>query len=166
MNKIIVSRRAVLALGLVSLVGACSQYLPEGKTGPQEITRDLVMAKINAVRAANGRKPLAYNDQLELAARAQADLMAATGEFSHTVGGALRQRVTAVGYQGAVGENLAEGQNTLEGAIAGWLASARHRSTLLSPKFTEFGLAAAKGEGRHDIYWAMIFGGDFAAWLS
>ena len=166
MNKIIVSRRTVLALGLVFLVAACSQYVPEGNTSPQEITRDLIMARINAVRAANGRKPLIYNDKLALAAREQADLMAATGEFSHTIGGSLRQRVTAVGHQGAVGENLAEGQSTLEGAIAGWLDSAQHRSTLLSPKFTEFGLAAARGKGRHDIYWAMIFGGDFAPWLS
>ncbi len=166
MNRIIISRRAILAFSLLSLVGACSQYLPEGKTSPAEITRDLILAKINAVRAANFRAPLAYNDQLELAARTQADLMAATGKFSHTIGGTLRQRVTAAGYQGAVGENLAEGQSTLEGAIAGWLDSARHRSTLLSPNFTEFGLAVATGKGRHDIYWAMIFGGDFAAWLS
>ncbi len=166
MNKIFVSRRTILAFGLVSLVGACSQYLPEGKTSPQELSRDLIMTKINAVRAANGRKPLIYNDRLELAARTQAELMAATGEFSHTIGGTLRERVTAVGYQGAVGENLAQGQSTLEGAIAGWLDSARHRSTLLSPKFSEFGLAVATGKGRHDVYWAMIFGGSFAPWLS
>jgi len=166
MNKIKISRRAILGLSLLTLVSACSQYLPEGNTSPAELTRDLIMAKINGVRAANGRKPLIYNDKLALAAKTQAELMAASGEFSHTIGGTLRERVTAAGYQGAVGENLAQGQSTLEGAIAGWLDSARHRSTLLSPKFSEFGLAVATGKGRHDVYWAMIFGGDFAAWLS
>ncbi len=160
------SRRTIVALGLVSLVGACAQYLPEGDTGPGELSRALIMAKINGVRAANFREALAYNEALERAARTQAELMVATGEFSHTVGGTLRERVTAAGYQGAVGENLAQGQTTLEGAITGWLNSRRHRDTLLNSKFSEFGLAVAKGEGRHEIYWAMILGGDFAPWLS
>ena len=54
-------------------------------------------------------------------------------------------------------------------AIDGWLASPGHRSTLLSDRFTEFGLAAARvGEGRdsrYGIYWAFIAGGGYEAWL-
>ena len=42
--------------------------------------------------------------------------------------------------------------------------SSGHRSTLLNAKFTEFGLAAASGPGGK-MYWAMIAGGSFQAWI-
>ena len=69
---------------------------------------------------------------------------------------------------GAVGENVAGGQKSLEQAIQGWLDSPAHRNTLLSTRFTEFGLAvAAVGPGRksrYGPYWAFIAGGSFDAW--
>ena len=120
------------------------------------------------MRKANGRPPLAYNPKLEAAARSQANLMASKDQLSHDLGVTLRQRVTAAGYEGAVGENVAGGQRTLEQAIQGWLDSPRHRDTLLSDRFTEFGLAVASVDAgrrsRYGVYWAFIAGGDFAAW--
>ncbi len=166
MRASLLNRRNFLILGSGALLSGCASYVPDGRTTPGQLSRSLIMAKINGVRASNGRKPLAYNELLGQAARTQADLMAARGELSHTLGGTLRERTNAVGYQGAVGENLAGGQHTLEGAIQGWIDSAGHRSTLLSDKFTEFGLAAATGGGDYGTYWAMIFGGGFAPWLS
>jgi uncharacterized protein YkwD len=120
------------------------------------------------VRAANGRKPLTYNYRLEEAARSQARLMASKDQLSHNLGVTLRERVTTAGYEGAVGENVAGGQRSLQQAIQGWLDSPAHRSTLLSPKFTEFGLAVAAvpngKKSRYGIYWAFIAGGSFEAW--
>ncbi|MHB1109345.1 MAG: CAP domain-containing protein, partial [Devosia sp.] len=50
----------------------------------------------------------------------------------------------------------------------GWLDSPKHRETLLSDRFTEFGLAVAAVDSgrksRYGTYWAFIAGGDFAAW--
>ncbi len=160
----LITKRNFLILGLGGALGACSQYLPEGRTSPTMLSREIIMAKINATRIANGVDPLAYNPVLARAAQNQARLMAEKGELSHELGGTLRERVTAVGYQGAVGENLAGGQDTLEDAIRGWLESRPHRNTLLNPKFTEFGLSVAQGNGEYEIYWAMIFGGSFEAW--
>jgi len=159
------SRRNFLILGLSSALGACSQYLPEGNTGPEFLSQKIIMAKINNTRAASGLLPLSYNGILAQAAQNQAQLMATRGELSHELGGTLRERVNAVGYQGAVGENLAGGQQTLEGAIKDWLESGPHRRTLLSSRFTEFGLAVARGGGEYEIYWAMVFGGSYEAWL-
>jgi len=164
MNLRLLTKRNFLILGLGSTLSACSQYLPEGRTSPVMLSRAVVVEKINATRTANGRNPLAYNPVLAKAAQTHADLMAKKGEVSHELGGTLRERVTAVGYQAAVGENLAGGQDTLEDAIKGWLESGPHRRTLLSPKFTEFGFGVAEGGGEYEIYWAMIFGGSFEAW--
>ncbi|MGN6489409.1 MAG: CAP domain-containing protein [Devosia sp.] len=126
------------------------------------------MAAINDTRKRNGKPPLRYNSHLEAAARSQANLMASKDKLSHNLGVTLRQRVTTAGYDGAVGENVAGGQQTLEQAIQGWLGSPGHRDTLLSTRFTEFGLAVARvPDGRpsqYGTYWAFIAGGPYEAW--
>lgn len=162
----ILTRRNVLTLGVGALAAGCSTYIPEGNTRPQQLSRATILSKINGARVANGRDPLSYSATLARAAQTHARLMASRGELSHSLGGTLRERVTAAGYTGAVGENLAGGQRTLEGAIKGWLESPGHRSTLLSSRFTEFGLSVASGRGELGVYWAMIMGGGFAAWQS
>jgi uncharacterized protein YkwD len=167
------SRRIVIVVGLASLLAGCSPGgpgpSPGGAVSPAQLTRAAILDAINGVRKANGRAPLAWNGQLATAARSQAELMAQKDQMSHTMGGSLRARVTAAGYEGAVGENLAAGQKTLGQAIEGWLASPGHRSTLLSAKFTEFGLAAASvsadRRSRYGTYWTFIAGGPFAAWM-
>ena len=90
--------------------------------------------------------------------------MAQKNTLSHDLGVTLRERVTAAGYLGAVGENVAKGYTSLQGAIEGWMESSGHRGTLLSHRFVEFGLAVARGPGGK-LYWAMIAGGSFQAWI-
>ncbi|MDC9823530.1 CAP domain-containing protein [Devosia sp. ZB163] len=136
---------------------------------PVELTQGGILEAINAARAANGKPPLRYNAKLESAARAQANLMASKDTLSHNLGTTLRQRTDKAGYDGAVGENVAGGQKTLDQAIAGWLDSPAHRSTLLSTKFEEFGLAVATVPGdrksRYRVYWAFVAGGPVSAWF-
>jgi len=166
------SRRSFIMLGAAALLAGCSTVGPRpgAATSSKQLTTESILAAINGVRRANGRKPLRYNNQLEAAARSQAKLMAEKDQLSHDLGVTLRQRVSAAGYDGAVGENVAGGQQTLEAAIEGWLNSPAHRDTLLSEKFTEFGLAVAAVSGerksRYGIYWAFIAGGSFDAWRS
>jgi uncharacterized protein YkwD len=159
------TRRAFLVLGTAAALAGCTSAIirPAGTTSPAQLSTETILAKINGTRGTYGQKPLTYNVQLERAARTHANLMASRNTLSHTVGGSLRERVTAAGYKGAVGENLGAGQTTLESVIEGWLNSSGHRSTLLSPKFTEFGLAAARSDSGK-TYWAFIAGGDFSAW--
>lgn len=165
------SRRGFLVFGAAALLSACSTVRPAPGTAtiPAQLSTASITAAINGVRRANGRPPLAYNTRLQAAARSQAQLMAQKDQLSHDLGVTLRQRVRSAGYEGAVGENLAGGQKTLQQAIDGWLDSPRHRETLLSTRFTEFGLAVASvGDGRksrYGTYWAMIAGGSVEAWM-
>ncbi|MFD2648549.1 CAP domain-containing protein [Devosia albogilva] len=163
----VLKRRHFLVLGAAAALAACSTtvpVLPKLASSPETLSDEEIVAAINATRRANGAPPWTYNTRLEDAARAQARLMASRDTLSHDLGTTLRERVTAAGYMGAVGENVAKGYATLPAAIEGWLGSSGHRSTLLSHRFTEFGLAAARtGSGK--VYWAMIAGGSFQAWM-
>lgn len=162
-----ISRRHFLVLGAAFALSACAAtipVLPKIASTPETMSDDEILTTINAVRAANGAPAWTYNPQLEDAARSQARLMAQRDQLSHDLGTTLRQRVSTAGYRGAVGENLAKGYTSLQGAIEGWLQSPGHRSTLLNAKFTEFGLAAAR-TSNGKLYWALIAGGSFAPWL-
>ena len=160
------TRRAFIVLGAATTLSACATtmpIIPAGGNSPDTLTDEQIRSAINAVRAANSAPAWAYNPLLENAARSQATLMASKNTLSHDLGVTLRERVTAAGYMGAVGENLAGGHKTLESAIEGWMNSTGHRSTLLSRKFVEFGLATTvSSTGKR--YWAMIAGGSFDAW--
>ena len=163
------TRRHFVAFGAAALLSGCTSAMaPSGSTASRELSQSAIIAAINGTRARNGKPPLKYNPRLESAARSQANLMAQKDTLSHNLGITLRQRVTTAGYEGAVGENVAGGQKSIEQAIEGWLNSPAHRNTLLSTRFTEFGLATASvGQGRksrYGTYWAFIAGGSFEAW--
>ena len=164
------TRRAVLVLGSAAVLSACASTVKVAPAPvvsrserPEDLTRDQIVAAINATRRAHGAAPWSYSPALENAARSQAQLMASKDTMSHNLGTTLRERVTAAGYQTAVGENVAKGYKTLPATIDGWLASTGHRNTLLSSKFQEFGLAVARS-GSGKLYWALIAGGPFEAW--
>lgn len=161
------SRRGFIVLTAAAALAACSSTVPllpkSAASTPESLTPAEILAAINAVRRANGAPPWTYNPRLEDAARSQARLMAQKNTLSHDLGVTLRQRVTAAGYLGAVGENVGKGYRDLQGVIGGWMDSSGHRGTLLSHRFVEFGLAAARGPGGK-LYWAMIAGGSFDAW--
>lgn len=162
-----ITRRGFIVLSAAAALAACSTtipMLPKGASTPETLTDEEILAAINAVRQANGAPPWTYNTRLEEAARSQARLMAQKNTMSHDLGVTLRERVTAAGYLGAVGENVGKGYKDLQGVIGGWMNSTGHRNTLLSHRFVEFGLAAARGPGGK-LYWAMIAGGSFQAWV-
>jgi uncharacterized protein YkwD len=166
--------RALLALGAGLLLSACASIgptiVPRTSTPAPQLTEASIVSAINEARRANGgHRAMAYNGALEQACRTQVRLMVEKDVLSHDAGMRLRARTDAAGYRGAVGENLAGGQQTLEGAIEGWLNSPGHRATLLSDKFVEFGVAVAtvpaSRNSRYGIYWCFIAGGPVANWI-
>ncbi|KKC33382.1 hypothetical protein WH91_09325 [Devosia psychrophila] len=161
------TRRGFIILGAAAAVAACSTTIPvlpkSASSTPESLSDAEILSAINAVRKANGAPQWSYNSQLEDAARSQARLMAQKNTMSHDLGVTLRQRVTTAGYLGAVGENVGKGYTSLPAVIQGWMDSSGHRGTLLSNRFTEFGLAVSRGTGGK-LYWAMIAGGSFDAW--
>ncbi len=163
------NRRGFIVVGASFLVSSCTSFAFDSATKPNQLNQAIILQKINQARAANGVKPFGYNLKLEKATKIHSNLMASKNKMSHEIGGTLCERVSKVGYFGAVGENLGNGYQTLEEVIEGWLASPGHRATLLSKKFSEFGLAQALAitpNGSTRYYWTLIAGGSAKAWLN
>lgn len=106
--------------------------------------------------------PLAHNALLEQAATEHANTMAHLDFMNHTGrdGSQPRDRVTRTGYRWrAVGENIAGGPTTARAVVDGWLASPGHCANIMSPAFTQIGIAFAVNQrSRYGIYWVQVFG--------
>ncbi len=105
--------------------------------------------------------PLTWNDVLEKAAMAHAKDMANKNYFSHESkdGRTPYNRVESAGYgtngykSYAVGENIAQGQQSIVEVMAGWFKSEGHCRNLMNPGFKEVGVA------EYNTYWVQEFGG-------
>jgi uncharacterized protein YkwD len=106
--------------------------------------------------------PLKPSPLLDRAAAMHAEDMARHGYLEHQGrdGSSPADRVTRAGYRWrSVGENIASGQTTPEQAVQEWIRSPDHCATLMSPDFTEMGLAyAANIDSEGGVYWAQVFG--------
>jgi uncharacterized protein YkwD len=124
---------------------------------PPEL-RELVAAH-NKEREAEKRAPLTANVKLSAAALAHARDMAEHDKLSHegSDGSKFNERIERQGYQGRrLGENVAEGQKTVEEVMREWMNSEHHRDNILG-NFSEIGVAYASSEdGKR--YWCTTFG--------
>ena len=105
-----------------------------------------LLADTNSARAANGVGSLSINNQLDAAAQAQANDMAARNYWSHYTpqGQPPWIWVDAQNYSyQALGQNLAAGFNNEQATVDGWLASPEHRTNMLNPVYTDVGFASA-----------------------
>lgn len=106
--------------------------------------------------------PLRLNTALYRTANAYANDLATHSYFSHTDrdGNRIDYRVSRSGYPWlSVGENLAAGQATPEAAVQGWLNSAGHCASIMSPVFEEMGVAVAVNtKSSQGVYWVQVFG--------
>lgn len=128
------------------------------------------LALINKTRAAGcdcggtympPAPPLLWNTDLEKAAKGHAKDMASKKYFSHTSkdGRDAMARAENAGYKHfgyqsfTVGENIAQGQMSIEQVMDGWLHSEGHCRNLMNPDFKEVGIWMI------DTYWVQDFGG-------
>jgi uncharacterized protein YkwD len=131
-----------------------------------------ILRLVNAARATPrvcGRMPLQAAPALRLdaalseAALAHALDMLRYGYFDHAGhdGSTPGTRIGASGYRyRLVGENIAEGPQTPQEVVQGWIDSPGHCQNIMDPRFTSMGLAfAANGSGPPRIEWVQ----DFAA---
>ncbi|MGW7404892.1 sigma-70 family RNA polymerase sigma factor [Streptomyces sp. NPDC054833] len=118
-----------------------------------------VVALVNKERANAGCGPLTENAQLEKAAQAHSDDMAARNFFDHTNPDGVDpgQRITAAGYRWSTyGENIAQGQQTPQSVMDSWMNSPGHRANILNCSFKEIGVGVHKGSG--GPWWTQDFG--------
>jgi uncharacterized protein YkwD len=121
-----------------------------------------VLELTNSERAHVGLTPLVLSDELGAAAQGYSQVLASSGCFDHTCGPVPdfvdRDGLAGYGNWTAIGENIAEGYQTPEDVVAGWMASPGHRANMLSPNFTEIGVGVTSGGGKFGMYWAEEFG--------
>jgi uncharacterized protein YkwD len=76
-------------------------------------------------------------------------------------GRSVRDRAENAGYTWrAIGENIAEGQSSVDEVMDTWMNSPGHRRNILDPAFKELGvgIALGKSRGNYRILWAQAFG--------
>jgi len=132
-------RLGLLIIGLFVLSGASLQQ--------KELEPQQVLELINHDRRAFGLSELIFDPTLNLAAMAKAQDMVANNYFAHTSpeGTNPWHWFKALGYEYAyAGENLAQGYNDAHELQNSLMASPTHRANLLSPFYSQIGLAIVK----------------------
>jgi uncharacterized protein YkwD len=137
----------------------------------KELGSPYVAAVISAVlvdlanedRAELALPKLTTNPLLTAAAQAKANDMAQKGYFSHTTpeGYDSWHWFKQVGYDYRfAGENLAVNFSDSADVEAAWMASPTHRDNIVSPRYTEIGIATAVGmyQGRETVFVVQMFG--------
>ena len=132
---------------LVVLTLACSLSAPV-------LADPAATQMINDLCKDKRRKALSYFVSLEKVAAAHANEMVSKGYFGHTGanGSSVGDRTNAQGYKWCfVAENIAQGQRSLDAAMAAWTTSKGHYKNMMHKKAGEFGLA--RGDGNT---WVMV----------
>ncbi len=98
---------------------------------------------------------LVWNNKLESAAQKHAKWMSDNKKLSHKGknNSSAGDRIKNEGYKWSTyGENVANGYETEEEVVEGWINSPGHCKNIMNPNFKEMGVAKS-GE-----YWAQAFG--------
>jgi len=139
-----------LLLGLGASGGNLAAYVrhPGGRVLSYATSMSIggLLADTNAARTANGIAGLGLNNQLDAAAQANADDMAARDYWSHDTpeGNPPWVWVSAQGYSyQKLGQNLATGFADEQSTIDGWMNSPPHRENLLDPAYKDVGFGFA-----------------------
>jgi uncharacterized protein YkwD len=127
--------------------------------------RRQMLDQLNALRRKEGLPGrLAASGLLDRIAQKHADDLLARGYFAHRSpdGKTVRERAEREGYRfRTLGENLAEGQESIDRLLAGWYDSPPHHSVLLDRAVEELGLGRAHGrddKGRARLVWVLVVG--------
>jgi uncharacterized protein YkwD len=119
---------------------------------------------------------LTWNAELYASAYEHSNDLASSNTFSHDGSGTLsdvtgsnngtastfNERILANGYTDftLIGENIAGGMESIELAVASWLASPAHCTNIMENEFTEIGVAVVVNpDSTYGIYWTQNFGG-------
>ena len=120
--------------------------------------------------------PLTWNAELYASAYEHSSDLAISDTFSHDGSGTVSdvtgtnngtastfdERILANGYTDytLIGENIAGGMESIELAVASWLASPAHCTNIMENEFTEIGVAVVVNlDATYGIYWTQNFGG-------
>jgi uncharacterized protein YkwD len=147
---------AALAAALASPAAASAPALTfQVSLGPQ------IVARMNAVRASHGLRPLRMSRGLRAAARQHSVEMASKGYFDHSSanGTAFWKRIARFygsgGYRyWSVGENLyyESPDTTAASTLSAWMHSPEHRQNILTREWRDVGVSAVHAVGASGEY--------------
>ena len=128
-----------------------------------DVLSTVLVDATNTQRLSNSVGTLTINPTLVVAAQAKANDMAAKGYFAHVTpeGHTPWYWLDNAKYSFAyAGENLAVNFFDSQDVANAWMNSPTHRANLLNDKFTEIGIATARGqyEGRESVFVVQFFG--------
>lgn len=153
-----------LVICLFVAAGAVDRIVKElGSPYVAAVISAVIVNETNADRAKLELPELNVNPLLTAAAQAKADDMAAKGYFSHETPEGYDSwywfDLVGYGYRYA-GENLAVNFTDSGEVQKAWMASPTHRDNIVSPRYTEIGIATAVGmyEGRETTFVVQMFG--------
>lgn len=154
--------------GFLIGLGACAFFLfialaRAGEAGARaregdERTAAALLAAHNKERENQGRRPLKLSAKLTLAAAMHAGDMAKHHKLAHegSDGSTVAERVKSQGYAYVrVGENVADGQDSVDRVMKDWMKSPGHRENILGD-FSELGGASALDD-KGTRYWCVVF---------
>ncbi|HSK76745.1 MAG TPA: CAP domain-containing protein [Thermoanaerobaculia bacterium] len=140
-------------------------YFTRETTGLRDVerVRAEILAAVNAERKKAGAPPLRSNSLLDKAAQRHAQDMLSRGYFAHESleRKTVRERAREAAYDWrAIGENIAEGQFSVDEVMRTWMNSPGHRRNILDPAFKELGVGLALGRSGsgYRVLWAQAFG--------
>lgn len=137
-------------LCLVLSLTFCSASL----NSPRIITAEEILDLVNQDREKHGLSGLDLNSSLNMAAGLKAMDMVEKNYFAHVSPQGLKPwhwfKVIGYNYTYA-GENLAIGFSDASELERTWMASASHRANILSPVYSELGLAVAKHDDNYVV---------------
>ena len=115
-----------------------------------------VLELVNVERSKNGLKPLTMDESVRKVARTKSTDMRQNKYFDHNspVYGSPFDMLKQFGisYRSA-GENIAQGYQTPEAVVKGWMNSPGHRANILNSSFTHIGI----GYDAQGHYWTQMF---------
>jgi uncharacterized protein YkwD len=151
------------------IVLAARQTTPALPNDPTAVA-ERVLELVNAARGGARRcgrdefaaaPPLTLSAILTGVASLHARDMAQRGSLGHRGidGSTSAERLTRSGYQWrASGENVAAGQREAQAVVTAWLDSPPHCASIMTPQFTEMGVAfALVPPDNPAIYWVQVF---------
>ena len=148
-------------IGFMGIGGALQQCAPAPAPVIVQVggVQSAAVGAVNAHRANAGLPALVVDSRLTSAAQSHANDMASRRVMTHVGanGNNAGQRIAIYGYGASTwGENVAAGQTTAAEVVDAWMRSSGHRANILGSRWTNIGVAAAKGSNGV-TYWTMVF---------
>ncbi len=141
--------RIMIRLIVIAVVGLAAFSFSQAQDSPNPAEQELFMS-VNHARRAQGLPPLKWNENLAVAARRHASVMAQQGAAEHGFAGepSLATRVTLAGGRFVwLSENVAQGPGV--GAIQDeFLRSPKHRANMLDSDMDSIGVGIVERHGQ------------------